>query len=303
MISSSPLIDWLLESLELDASLFHVGRYCSGWHASTHGMARASFHLVIQGHCWLHIDGEERARRLNSGDAVFLLRDLDYRLSSEAQPELARSQPRIEMQALDSQATEGVGLVCGFFHFQPGLSTLLIEALPDWLILRADEPSSDAARSLFQLILLECDRQPAPSSSILERLSHLLFLYVLRQHVADNQALRGLVALAKHPAFAGLLAKMIEDPQQAWGLESMAACTGLSRSAFFKRFNELAGQSPGQVLLMLRMRHACRYLQANKTVEHVATAVGYQSTAAFTRAFNKTIGVQPGAYRKQHEVR
>jgi len=59
MISSSPLIDWLLESLELDASLFHVGRYCGGWHASTHGLARASFHLIVQGHCWLHIDEQQ----------------------------------------------------------------------------------------------------------------------------------------------------------------------------------------------------------------------------------------------------
>ncbi|AHF67785.1 MULTISPECIES: AraC family transcriptional regulator [Pseudomonas] len=301
MISSSPVIDWLLESLELDANLFHVGRYCGGWHASTHGMARASFHLVVQGNCWLHIEGHEQPKRLDTGDAVFLLRDLDYRLSNEAQPEDARRQPRIEMQALNSSAADGVGLVCGFFHFQSGLSSLLIEALPDWLILRADEPSSDAARSLFQLILQECQRLPAPSSSILERLSHLLFLYVLRQHVADNPALGGMVALARNPAFAGLLAKMIEHPEQSWGLESMAACTGLSRSAFFKRFNELAGQSPGQVLLALRMRHACQLLKANKTVEQVATAVGYQSTAAFTRAFNKAIGVQPGAYRRQHE--
>jgi AraC-like DNA-binding protein len=83
----------------------------------------------------------------------------------------------------------------------------------------------------------------------------------------------------------------------------MAACTGLSRSAFFKRFNEVARQSPGQVLLALRIRHACRLLKANNTVEQVASAVGYQSIAAFTRAFNKAVGVQPGAYRKQYDGR
>ena len=58
MISSAALVDWLLEGLELDASLFHVGRYCGGWHASTQGMGRASFHLVVQGDCWLHLDGQ-----------------------------------------------------------------------------------------------------------------------------------------------------------------------------------------------------------------------------------------------------
>ncbi len=300
MNSSSPLIDWLLESLELDASLFHVGRYCGSWHSSTEGLARASFHVVVQGQCWLHIEGHECGVQLDAGDALFLLQDLKYRLSGTPDASLAAQMPRQSMQALDSQAEDGVGLVCGFFHFLPGLSSLIIEALPHWIILRADDPSCSAARALFQLILEECQRIPAPSSMLLERLSHLLFLYVLRQQVSDNPSLGGLVALARQPAFAGLLEQLIEHPQHPWTLESMAACTGLSRSAFFKRFSEQAGQSPGQVLLALRMRHACQLLQKDHTVEQACAAVGYHSIAAFTRAFAKAIGVQPGAYRKQH---
>jgi AraC-like DNA-binding protein len=109
-----------------------------------------------------------------------------------------------------------------------------------------------------------------------------------------GQPLGGLVALARQPAFAGLLERLIEEPGQAWTLENMAACAGLSRSAFFKRFNELAGQSPGQVLLALRMRQACQLLKAGNTVEQVGGRVGYQSVAAFTRAFAKAVGVQPG---------
>ncbi|BBH46648.1 AraC family transcriptional regulator [Pseudomonas sp. KU43P] len=303
MISSSPLVDWLLEGLELDASLFHVGRYCGGWHASTQGMGRASFHLVVQGHCWLHVDGHTEAVRLEAGDAVFLLRDLGYRLSSDQDPLSACAQPRLTMQALDSNAADGVGLVCGFFHFRPGLSSLIVEGLADHILLRADEPAGHAARALFGLILDECQRLTAPSQTLLERLTHLLFLYVLRQQVHAGRSLGGLVALARQPAFAGLLEQLIEQPGQAWTLESMAACTGLSRSAFFKRFNELAGQSPGQVLLALRMRHACQLLQAGNTVEQVGAQVGYQSVAAFTRAFAKAVGVQPGAYRRQHEGR
>ncbi|WP_134586949.1 helix-turn-helix transcriptional regulator, partial [Pseudomonas aeruginosa] len=141
-------------------------------------------------------------------------------------------------------------------------------------------------------------RQPAPSPVLLERLSHLLFLYVLRQQVLDNPTLGGLVALARQPQFAGLLEALIEAPEQPWSLEQMAERTGLSRSAFFKRFNELSGQSPGQVLLALRMHRACALLRADASVAEVAAAVGYQSTAAFTRAFHKATGQQPGAYRK-----
>lgn len=298
MNSSSALVDWLLDSLELDTSLFHVGRYCGDWHASTHGLASASFHLIVQGRCWLHIDGDTTAHRLDNGDAVFLLRDLEYRLSGEPTAAGAQECPRVPMVPLDSAASDGVGLVCGFFHFQSGLSAMIVDTLPAWIILRAGDPSMTAARNLFELILQECERLPAPSSALLERLCHLLFLYVLRQQVLDNSALGGLAALARQPAFADLLEQLIARPADAWTLESMAACTGLSRSAFFKRFNELCGQSPGQVLLMMRMRHACQLFKQNQTVADVAVAVGYQSVAAFTRAFHKVTGQQPGAYRK-----
>lgn len=297
MNSSAPLIDWLLESLELDASLFHVGRYCGGWHASTHGLARASFHLLVQGSCWLHLDGQP-AQALAAGDALFILRDVPYRLSGEASSAAACAAPRGQMQALDAGAEDGVGLVCGFFHFHPGLSELIVDALPTCLLLRAGDPALSAARSLFELILAECARPQGPSAGVLERLSQLLFLYVLRQHGSAGGELRGLLALARQPAFAALLERLIAAPAEDWTLERMAAGAGLSRAAFAKRFHELAGQTPGQVLLGLRMREACRRLKEGETVAEVAEAVGYQSLAAFTRAFDKVVGLPPGAYRR-----
>jgi AraC-like DNA-binding protein len=297
MNSSAPLIDWLLESLELDASLFHVGRYCGGWHASTHGLARASFHLLVQGSCWLHLDGQP-AQALAAGDALFILRDVPYRLSGEASSAAACAAPRGQMQALEAGAEDGVGLVCGFFHFHPGLSELIVDALPTCLLLRAGDPALSAARSLFELILAECARPQGPSAGVLERLSQLLFLYVLRQHGRAGGELRGLLALARQPAFAALLERLIAAPAEDWTLERMAACAGLSRAAFAKRFHELAGQTPGQVLLGLRMREACRRLKEGEAVAEVAEAVGYQSLAAFTRAFDKVVGLPPGAYRR-----
>lgn len=297
MNSSVSPIEWLLESLELDASLFHVGRYCGGWHASTQGLARASFHLLVQGRCWLHVDAQA-PQALEAGDALFILRDVPYRLSGEASSAAACAAPRGQMQALELGAEEGVGLVCGFFHFQPGLSELIVDSLPSFLLLRAGDPTLAAARSLFELILAECAREQGPSAGVLERLSQLLFLYVLRQHGTAGGELRGLLALARQPAFAALLERLIAAPAEAWTLEQMAACVGLSRAAFAKRFHELAGQTPGQVLLGLRMREACRLLKEGQAVAEVAEAVGYQSVAAFTRAFDKVVGLPPGTYRR-----
>jgi len=298
MNSSQPLNEWLLENLTFDASLFHVGRYCGAWHATTHGLAKASFHLVMHGGCWLHLGPDIAPQRLEQGEAVFILRDLDYRLSNAADWVQALRMPRQVMQPLDETSTLDVGLVCGFFHFQSGLSHLIIDALPSWIILRRGDAGLTAAAHLFGMILEECKRQPAGSNTVLERLSQLLFIYVLRAQMNDTGALGGLANLSRHPAFCSLLQRMIEQPQRAWSLKEMAAQVGLSRSAFFKRFNELSGQTPGQVLLALRMHQACGLLKRGQTVEQTASAVGYQSTAAFTRSFSKVTGVQPGAYRR-----
>lgn len=299
MNSSTAPFEWLLDSLELDASLFHVGRYCGSWQASTQGLARASFHLLVQGECWLHLDDEPQPVALHAGDAVFLLRDLAYRLANTASAHEAQCNPRIPMQTLDTAARDGVSLVCGFFHFRPGLSSLIIDALPRYLVLRAGAPGSSAARRLFELILEECARPEGPASALLERLSHLLFLYVLREQSQAVDDLSGLLGLARHPQFSTLLQQLIAEPQRPWHLEQMAELSGLSRSAFCKRFQELAGTSPGHVLLSLRMRQACRLLQQGQPVAEAADACGYQSIAAFTRAFSKVVGVLPGAYRKQ----
>ncbi|WP_263147358.1 AraC family transcriptional regulator [Pseudomonas sp. RIT-PI-AD] len=299
MNSSTAPFEWLLENLELDTRLFHVGRYCGRWQASTQGLARASFHLVVEGRCWLHLPDAEPVE-LREGDAVFLLRDLAYRLSQERDPERAKAAPRVEMAPLGTPR-DGVGLVCGFFHFRAGLSSLILDALPPSLILRAETPGSSAARRLFELILEECARtEGEPSAAFLERLSHLLFLYALREQRALEDV-GGLLALARQPTFSPLLERLIERPQEAWTLEQMAQLCGMSRSAFSKRFQELSGSSPGQLLLGLRVRQAGRLLRQNLAVAEVAEAVGYQSVAAFTRAFAKVTGVLPGAYRRQAE--
>lgn len=289
--------EWLLDSLECDASLFHAGRYCGSWQASTHGSARASFHLVVDGDCWLHLDGKP-TQPLHSGDALFLLHDIPFRLASSASSTDACQLPRGQMGALTERTGEGTGLVCGFFEFAGSLSRLIIEALPPVLLLRANDAQLHGPQALFQLIRNEAADMRG-SAMVLERLSQLLFLYVLRDQLTrPAESLVGLVALARHPQFGPLLERLIAAPEQPWSLVDMAAVTGLSRSAFSKRFLDVSGHSPGQVLLALRLRRACHELRADHSVETVAERVGYRSVAAFVRAFSKEYGIPPGVYRR-----
>ena len=299
------LIDWLLSGIEWQTTVFHVGQYCGRWRASTQGRGLASFHAVLRGHCHLHRPGQA-AVALGPGDAVFLLRDEVHHLSPSAD-DAADCQP-LAMRAMQPVESDGTSLACGFFKFSGTLSAWMVSALPHPLVLRADGSDSDlrhAART-FELMRAEADRSAcgfsdrpddAPSP-LIERLAGLLFFYVLRHAIRRDEAAAGLWAVLRRPALAGLLEQMLRSPGDDWSVERMATAVHMSRAAFFRQFSEVCGEPPAQFLLRLRMQLAAQRLQRGDSITRAAEYVGYQSNAAFTRAFRRMLGEQPGAYQR-----
>jgi len=295
---SDKLAQWLLNSIELDAAALHVGRYCGPWRASTAGRALASFHLVLAGDCYLHIAGEAPIH-LRARDGVFLTRDVPHFLSPSSDP--AAPIARQPMQTLSVPAaptdTANAGLACGFFSFSGALGPLVIGSFPDVLVCRSDEPSLAHTAALFDLILAEAG-DPERPSPLIARLVELLFFYLIR-HAARQETLgAGILALAQRGEFMALLDRMLASPGDDWSIARMAQAANMSRAAFCKHFTEAGGIPPAQFLLRLRMRLASQRLGAGDSVEQAAGHVGYQSYAAFTRAFKRVVGEQPGAYRR-----
>jgi AraC-like DNA-binding protein len=299
--SSDKLAQWLLGSIELDAAALHVGRYCGPWRASTAGKALASFHLVLAGDCYLHIAGEAPLR-LHARDGVFLTRDVEHFLSPSPDP--AAAIERQTMRTLSVPAPEepgSAGLACGFFRFSGALGPMVIGSFPDYLVCRSDEPSPAHTAALFDLILAEAGDPDRPSP-LIARLVELLFFYLIR-HAARQETLgAGVLALAQRSEFMALLEDMLASPGEDWSIARMAQATHMSRAAFCKHFTEAGGVSPAQFLLRLRMRLATQRLNAGDSVEQAAGHVGYQSHAAFTRAFKRVVGEQPGAYRRHQRA-
>lgn len=296
------LVHWLVESVQLEASVFHIGQYCGRWQASTAGRALGSYHLILHGSCWLHLAGVAPVQ-LHARDSVFMLRDLPHFLSPEAVHDPAAG-PLAPMQPLAAgePAADATGIACGFFHFRDALSTLIVASFPDYLILRADDPALRAPGALFDLILAEAPRAPDAPSPLVARLAELMFFYVIR-HLAQRQEIAaGVLAVARRPAFAGLLANLMQAPGQDWSTGNMARAANMSRASFYQHFSDAAGQAPARFLLLLRMRIACQRLGGGETVERTAAHVGYASCAAFSRAFKKVTGEHPGAFRRQRKL-
>lgn len=301
------LVDALVRCLDVEASMFHVGQYCGRWQASTSGHMHASFHIVLHGRCaFSHVDGTRV--ELSAGEGVFLLRDKAHRLMPlPASPPDGSDDPQPQcMEPLNPERVGSTGLACGFFHFVGPFSQLLAASLPDHLLVRQGDVGLQAAAALFGLILQEAQRDPqgnfAAPNPVMERLISLLFFHVVRRVASEVPSAAGVWGMARRPEFGHLLQAWLRQPDQDWTLERMAEVSHMSRATFCKHFTEATGQAPAQFLTHLRMNLAAQRLRAGETVEQAADGVGYRSTAAFSRAFKKVTGLQPGGFKRSRRA-
>lgn len=296
--SQDRLIHWLLHSLELQTTLFHLGRYCGSWKASTSGLANAGFHVVLAGDCWLHLPESGSSLTLHAGDAIFFLRDVPHLLSPHADLDEAVQAPRCAMQPFAGDSDEGTALACGFFSFRTPLHERFLGPFPDYVVIARDDECLRESRPIFDLILAEARLAGNEPSPLIARLVDLLFFYVIRHLCRRQEVSSGLWAVLAQPEFAPLLTAILDDPARDWTIESMADLSHMSRASFHKRFSQVAGTSPGHFLASVRMTLAGQLIGRGMSLSRAAEKVGYQSDAAFSRAFKKVTGRLPGSVRR-----
>ena len=283
------------------------------------------YHVVIQGTCWAAVGGEASVQ-LHKGDVIVLPHGDAHVLSSvpglRAKPDidfLFKSRPPqlpfmlhqgMERHASpltnDAQAVQ-TSLLCGFLGcdrrpFNPLLSTLprLIHAPASDLAGDADDWIAHFAR----LAAAESERKRPGGEVVLERMSEMMFVDLLRRYLErlpEDQ--RGWLAGLRDRYVGRVLGLMHEQPAKAWTMAQMADRVGLSRSALHERFVQFIGLAPMQYLTNWRMQIASRLMtESGATLASVALDVGYESEAAFSRAFKRAVGVPPSVWRRERAV-
>ncbi len=146
----------------------------------------------------------------------------------------------------------------------------------------------------------ESNRRRPGGEAVLERMSEMMFVDVLRRYVDGLPAGQtGWLAGLRDPGVGRALALLHERPGEAWTLEQLGEEAGLSRSVLHERFVHLIGQPPMQYLAQWRMQlAAARLRDTDAKILEIALDVGYESEAAFSRAFRRLVGVAPGAWRR-----
>lgn len=283
----------ILDSVHFDARFFANPTFCSHWQAGP-DQPMAAFHLVGEGRCYLHL-AKQPPLLLDGGDVVVLLKPLQHKMSSEAK--LSEQ----DFVAPERPLTTPTTLICGWIRFDLNSPNLLLQSLPDMILIRRCKlTNSDAFDSLLRLLSQETRHQDAGSRLVLDKLAGALFVMVLRHYLLSTAAPTGLIAALTDPRLQPVLAAMHEELGRNWRLEELAQKACMSRSAFAAHFKETLGMTPGTYLTHWRMTQARLWLGDSRySVPRIAEHLGYSSEAAFRRAFKRCCGESPGRVRRE----
>jgi AraC-like DNA-binding protein len=268
----------------------------------------AAFHVVLQGTCWLieapDAPASSEPIELGPGDVVLLGRGGAHALVSapgvpltDFSPEKGTPTAPIGRVVLPGKGTRAT-TVCGAYLLQRHRSHPLLTSLPDVLHLTARPGRNPELRAMVALLGEELENQPVGATAVTPSLVDALLVYMLRAWLRDAAQTAGWSAALADPVIARALAVIHEQPERSWTVNQLAATTGLSRAAFARRFTTLVGQPPLTYLTQWRMTIAARLLrETDIPVAQVASAIGYGSAFAFTKAFRREHDTTPGNYR------
>jgi AraC-like DNA-binding protein len=266
------------------------------------------FHFLTEGGCKLRlIDGAETLD-LAAGDLVLFLNDAAHLMGSDLRLAPVATASLMDAGAATdvTQIRHGGGgaatrFVCGYIACSRSVCRPLFEALPRVLrIPIGDGPASALLRELLRIGVIESANSRPGAESMLAKLAELMFVEALRRYVEHLPPEgRGWLAGVRDPQIGRALALMHGNPGHAWTVDELAREVALSRSALAERFATLVGEPPIQYLMRWRLALAAQALRSDAdAIARVAERSGYESEAAFSRAFKREFGMPPAAWRK-----
>ena len=269
------------------------------------------YHYIVEGALEVCVAGEGGDRvTLGAGDVVLVPRNdrhlmgSDLNLSPAAAGDLIRPPTSGGLLSIHHGGTGGrTRVVCGFLGCASADGNPVLSTLPPLLKLSAEEGGkAEWIRSTFQYAAEEVAAGRPGSETVLAKLSELLFVEAVRRYAETlTEGQSGWLAGLREPYVARALALLHRDIARCWTVDDLGREVGLSRSALADRFIRLIGVPPMRYLANWRMQVATQKLRTTSaSLAQVAEAVGYDSEAAFSRAFKKAIGTAPATWRRSN---
>ncbi|WFU37019.1 AraC family transcriptional regulator [Bradyrhizobium brasilense] len=264
------------------------------------------YHAVLAGSAILDDAAGGRSLLLKPGDILLLPGNPRHVMhdGSGATPLPARNRAAENFTISENLGSdERLDLLCGHFAIAPPYDRLLRGYLPPRLVVhagtRAGKGTAAQLAGLVSLMRSETADDHLGGHAMLNALSTAMFALVLRLASETDATSRGLLALVGDPRLAPAVAAMFKEPARAWSLPELARLCNMSRATLARQFQDKLGRSASDLLTDIRMTLAANELKGSSlSTGAVAEMVGYQSEAAFQRAFKSHMGVTPAQWRK-----
>ena len=266
------------------------------------------YHYIIEGEIHVRLDGQDEEVVVGGGEVVLLPRNdphlmgSDLKLPPVAGADVVRPPKDGGLYSIHHGGSgQRTRMICGYLGCDSAKDNPVISTLPTLLKLSVEQGgAAEWIRSTFQYAAEEVAAGRPGSETVLAKLSELLFVEAVRRYaetLPDGQT--GWLAGLREPHVARALALLHGDIARHWTVDDLSREVGLSRSALADRFIRLIGSPPMHYLAAWRMQVAAQKLRnTNASLAQVAEIVGYDSEAAFSRAFKKAFGTAPATWRR-----
>lgn len=310
----------VLRVVRLQGALFYNGEFSSPWSvyaAGSHALARyfgteseplIVYHLLTEGRATVRLEGGD-SLSLSAGDIVIIPHgDRHIVENGPATPTIDDGAHLADIlsQGLKRWRVGGGGevtrFVCGYIACDPRLGQAFLSGLPPlFKVSMRTHPSGAWLENSIRFFVDQENTVQPGGAAVLAKLSEVLFVETLRAWIAQLQSHQtGWLAGARDPEVGKVLALMHRDPAHPWTIASLAKEAGMSRSVLAERFRHYLDETPMAYLTRWRLQLGAQMLTStNNSVLQIAAEVGYESEAAFNRAFKREFEVPPARFRSQ----
>ncbi|MCK6533423.1 MAG: AraC family transcriptional regulator [Polyangiaceae bacterium] len=268
----------------------------------------ASFHVLLRGNAWLEVEGMNDPVALASGDLFALPHGRAHTLRDSVDTPARPLEEIVGGGDACSTGTIKVGgngaaatLVCGAFRFEDRTHNPLLNVLPPLILIKGEDGRAvHWLEPTLQFMACEAASTRPGARTVVSRLADILFIQIVRGFLSSTpESQRGWLRALTEPQIGASLGLIHQDPRTPWTVAMLASRVGMSRSTFAGRFAELVGEPPLHYVTRWRMQRAAALLRDGRaTLADIADRVGYESEAAFSKAFKRWVGAAPGAYRR-----
>ena len=311
----------VLKAVKLDGAIFYHAECSAPWgfrSPPSHMMASylspdlkhvIVYHLLTEGRCYAHVEGDGRPVSLSAGDIVVFPHGDPHVLGNgtPVKPvDGAKELQRILSEDLKVSRHGGGGeltkIVCGYMACDPQLSRVFLGGLPPVIKIniRNDESGQWLENSIRHSVA-HADTSRPGDAAVLSKLSEVLFIETLRRYVERlPQEQSGWLAGVRDPEVGKALALLHRKPAHPWTIATLATEVGISRSVLAERFRRYLSETPIAYLTRWRLQLGVQMLQStSNSVAQIAAEVGYESEPSFNRAFKREFGLPPARFRSQ----